>query len=209
MAYTKLETHVQDALARLTSAFAQAPNARAIVTVFAQAAQDTEDAIWGVAQNQLRKGATLAGYALDVLGRVVGQTRGGLDDATYYALLLGQIGQNSSDATVAAVQAVAAQIFEASCVFLATPNAPVDNPVHAPGAIQLGLGGAQAEPALYGRLLGILKATRGAGITLANVVVFDATAALAPDGPQPWVAGFSDLNGQGGGKLADLISSTN
>lgn len=209
MSYSQITTHVPDALARLTSAFAQAPNARGIVTVFAQAIQRIEDAALGVAQAQLHKGGALSGAALDVLGRIVGQARGGLDDATFLPVLLGQIGANNSDATVAAVSTVAAQIFQAQAVFAATPNAPVHNPVRAPAAVQLGLAAPKVDASLYGRLVGILQATRGAGVTLASVVVFDATAALAPDGPQPWAAGFSDLNGQGGGKLADLISSTN
>lgn len=209
MAYAKIDSHVTDALARLTSAFSDTPNARALVAIFAYQVQRIEDALWSVAQDQLQKGGMLSGAALDALGRVVGQSRKGLDDATYMALLLGQIGTNTSDATLAAVQSVVATIFQSASVFVATPNAPQHNPVRAPGALQIGIGAPKVGAALYGRLLGLVRATRGAGITLANVVIFDASGALAPDGPQSWVKGFSALDGTGGGKLADLILSSN
>lgn len=208
MSFTPITDHAQQALARLTSAFSQAPNARGIIEVFAQMVQAIEDATLSVAQGQLAKSGPMQGAALDVLGRIVGQTRGGLNDATYMPVLLGTIGRNNSDATLAAVTHVAAQIFQTQAVFAATPNAPVSNPIAAPAAVQLGLGTPAVARALYGRLLGIVRDTRGSGITLANIVTFDTEGALAPDGPQPWVKGFSELDGSGGGVLADLISTS-
>ena len=191
MSYARIDSHIADSLARLTSAYSQANNVRGLVTVFAGQVQRIEDALWAVAQGQLHKGGVLGAAQLDALGRIVGQDRDGLDNATYTALLLGQVGVNTSDATVSAIAFVAKTLFEAQAVFVATPNAPV------------------SAPALHGRLLGVLRQALGAGVTLSNVVIFDAQSALAPQGPQPWALGFGALDGTGGGKLADLISSSN
>lgn len=209
MSYARIDSHIADSLARLTSAYSQANNVRGLVTVFAGQVQRIEDALWAVAQGQLHKGGVLGAAQLDALGRIVGQDRDGLDNATYTALLLGQVGVNTSDATVSAIAFVAKTLFEAQAVFVATPNAPVSAPDFAPAAVQIGLGSPGVAPALHGRLLGVLRQALGAGVTLSNVVIFDAQSALAPQGPQPWALGFGALDGTGGGKLADLISSSN
>jgi hypothetical protein len=207
MSITKIDDHVAQAEARLTSAYSQAARAKALLGVFVSGIQDIEDALGGVIQGQLGKGGTLSGAALDVLGRVVGLKRMGIDDATYAALLLGQIGQNASDGSTASVLAVAAQMFQAAAVFIADPNAPVHSRPRACATTQLGIGSPKLNPALYPLAIKAIGKTLASGINLSNATTFNAAGAFAFAGPQPWVRGFAALDGTGGGPMAHLIYS--
>jgi hypothetical protein len=207
MSITKIDDHIDRALARLTSAYSQAERARTLLAIFAGAVQDIEDALDGVVKNQLGKGGTLSGAALDVLGRVVGLERMGTDDVTYYALLLGQIGQNASDGSTAAVTAVAAQMFQAAAIFICDPNATVHNRSRACATVQVGIGNPKLSPALFPLAIKAIGKTLASGISLSNATTFNAAGAFAFAGPQPWVRGFAALDGTGGGPMAQLIYS--
>lgn len=202
-----ITTHAQDALARLTSAYDTAVRARALVAVFAQGVQAIEDALVGVRQDQLAQGGPLGGAALDVLGRLVGLSRDGLDDATYYVLLLGKIAENTSDGATSAVLAVAQQIFQAQAVFLADANAPVHAAQSASAQVQLALGSPQTDSALFALLIRLVSRTLAAGVSVASIATFDSQGCFAFAGPQPWVRGFAALDGTGGGPMAQLIYS--
>ena len=207
MSVTPIVDHAAQAQVRLTSAYAQASRVKALLGALCGAVQDIEDAIQAVAQGQLAKGGTLQGAALDVLGRLVGIERQGIDDVTFTALIYGQIGENTSDATTAAVIGVAAQIFQSTAIFLADPNAPVHNRTLAPATVQMAIGSPKTDASLFPLLTGILRKTLGAGISLSHVCVFDMAGAFAFAGPQPWPQGFCALDGTGGGPLATLIYS--
>jgi hypothetical protein len=207
MSITKIDNHVEQGLARLTSAYSQAERARALLAVFVGGVQDIEDALDEVVKGQLGKGGILSGAALDVLGRVVGLKRMGIDNETYAALLLGQIGQNASDGSTASVLAVAAQMFQATAVFIADPNAPVRSRSRACATTQLGIGSPKLSPALYPLAIKAIGKTLASGVSLSNATTFNAAGAFAFAGPQPWVRGFAALDGTGGGPMAQLIYS--
>ena len=207
MSFTKIDTHVADADARLTSAYSQAANVKALLDVFSSGVQDIEDALDGVVQDQLSKGGVLAGAQLDALGRMVGLARGGIADDVYQALLIGTIAENASDGSTAAVCAVSAQMFLAESVFIADPNAPVANRSRACATVQIGIGSPGLDPALYPLAISAIGKTLASGVSLSNATTFNADGAFAFAGPQPWVRGLAALDGTSGGPMAHLIYS--
>lgn len=77
--------HVERALALLPSQFAESTNLRALITAFAEIAQDIEDDTWACIEDRMLD--TAEGAQLDQYGKVLGQPRDGLADEDYRALL--------------------------------------------------------------------------------------------------------------------------
>lgn len=90
----KIETHVEDALARLLERHKGRPNIEAFVTSFAEKIQALENAAWDY--QTMRSVTTATGYQLDLIGDVVGQLRLGTDDDFYRVLIIVKIAINNS-----------------------------------------------------------------------------------------------------------------
>lgn len=82
---THILDHAARALALLPSQFAGATKLRALITAFADAAQDIEDDTWACIEDRMLD--TAEGAQLDQYGRVLGQPRDGLSDDDFRALL--------------------------------------------------------------------------------------------------------------------------
>lgn len=83
---------VGQGLNRLTSAFIDKPNIRALLAVYLQPFQDLEDALYDVYVNRQLANATLyalpqTNVVLDTLGALVGISRQALSDASYAVLI--------------------------------------------------------------------------------------------------------------------------
>ena len=92
---THILDHAARALALLPSQFAGATKLRALITAFADAAQDIEDDTWACIEDRMLD--TAEGAQLDQYGRVLGQPRDGLADEDYRALLGVRILANRSN----------------------------------------------------------------------------------------------------------------
>jgi hypothetical protein len=205
--YDIIVDHADQAAARLTSGYSSKPSVVSLVRVLADQIQLLENAAAHVNADRLLYGGRAEGAQLDVLGKIIGLPRGGLDDATYYVLLYGTIAKNNSDATLAAILNVVALVYQASAVFLSDPNTPGADANAAPAQVQIAVGDAQTDPGLYPKLLGILRDSIGAAIAVASVAGFSTEGVLACAGPQAWVRGFSDIDGNLGGPAATLLYS--
>lgn len=82
---TQILNHVERALALLPSQFAESTNLRALITAFAEIAQDIEDDTWACIEDRMLD--TAEGAQLDQYGKVLGQPRDGLSDDDFRALL--------------------------------------------------------------------------------------------------------------------------
>jgi hypothetical protein len=90
---------VSQGLARLTTNYITKPNVRALLAVYLQPFQDLEDATFGVLNDRIL--ATAVKYSLpttnvvfDVIGALIGQTRGPLSDEAYYLIILLRVAAN-------------------------------------------------------------------------------------------------------------------
>jgi hypothetical protein len=82
---THILDHAARALALLPSQFAESTKLRALISAFADAAQDIEDDTWACIEDRMLD--TAEGAQLDQYGRVLGQPRDGLSDDDFRALL--------------------------------------------------------------------------------------------------------------------------
>ena len=90
---------VPQGLARLTSAFINQPNIRALLAAYLQPLQDVEFQLWNILQARVLSTATI--YSLpqtnsvfDSIGALVGLARTGLSDVDYRALIYLEIAVN-------------------------------------------------------------------------------------------------------------------
>lgn len=88
--------HAPVAALRLGRSFFKATAVRALLTSYVTELQALEDALWALYTDTLD---TAEGVRLDVLGRVVGQVRGTLDDSPYRVLLRAVVAANRSNGT--------------------------------------------------------------------------------------------------------------
>lgn len=86
-AIADIETHVDDALKRLTYAFRDAENFRKVIAIHAERAQLLENAIRGVTPTLLFDIETAYGIQLDQIGNILFIRREGWDDVTYRVYL--------------------------------------------------------------------------------------------------------------------------
>lgn len=79
----KIEDHVAQGLARLTSAFADALQFKALVATYLAEVQAAEDALCQLYFDTRLDSPNCVGVIVDEIGKLVGQARNGVDDATY------------------------------------------------------------------------------------------------------------------------------
>lgn len=199
--------HVELAKNRLVSQYQNAPNVIALVKALAARVQALEDAIDTVAHGRMLVDSSAKGAQLDAIGAQVGIARNGLDDPTYYVMIRGKIATNTSKATLGDIERIAKTLFQASAVYATTPNTPGHDRVRAYAELSLAVGDPKAGEVLTDRIVRLIRAAMPAGVVLVSLSFFDTKYAFCCDGPQPWAMAFSDIDGQGGGKLARLILS--
>jgi hypothetical protein len=100
-----IEDHTEQALGLLISQYRDLPRFSGLVASFTNRVQEFEDINWDVLNKRLldytaRDGnpAHAVGAQLDTIGRIVGQARGGQDDATYLVFIRAKIFLNKSRA---------------------------------------------------------------------------------------------------------------
>jgi hypothetical protein len=124
-----IATHADDAVGRLLMQYRGSPRTEGLIAAFAAEVQELEDAFMQL--QALRGLSTAAGAQLDVLGSIVGQPRGPLDDAAYRLYIAARILLNNSSGTIPEL----ARIFETL-----NPGATVQVDEHYPAAIVVRIG---------------------------------------------------------------------
>jgi hypothetical protein len=97
MTATLIPNHAEQALALLLQQFKGKPKIEALITAFMTQVQELEEVFFDLLLMRTLELAT--GVQLDVLGRLLGQTRGALDDDGYRIWLRGRILLNKSSGT--------------------------------------------------------------------------------------------------------------
>lgn len=196
MIVTKINNHVQQALARLLQQYQGLPLLSGFLTALIAQIQNLEDAIYPL--DALRQLQNAYGQQLDNLGQIIGLSRNGMPDNEYFILLLGTIAEDNSDTTAPALLYIVQTVFQAANVFIKDPNSP---------------GGEQPDPSLVNAarvafcvqnpsspasldtvIQQIIQNSIGAGISLVYLSTFTGATAVCAAGPQSWVGGCSDLN---------------
>jgi hypothetical protein len=101
------------AVSRLLVQYRDKPRMLSLLKSYAQEIQALEDALWGLCIARMIQNAP-TGDLLDKLGRIVGQLRYELDDATYLLYIKARIRANRSFGNPACLYAVMAALFGAS-----------------------------------------------------------------------------------------------
>lgn len=193
---TQITTHVVDALDRLLEQYKGKASIESIITVLGERSQGLEDVTFSLLEGQEIYSAV--GVQLDLLGTIVDIARNGLGDDGYRLLILGKIGENSSDGTASKV----AQVF----AILMNSNLVQEQDLFPAG---VGLSGAgEVDDSLLTLVWNLIQASLGAGIRLEFLSCFDEDEAFAFDGPAGTGLGFDDLTDPGlGGMFASLCDA--
>jgi len=207
MTIEHISDHVAQAQSRLVSQYQSAPNVVSLITALASRTQLLEDAIQKVAQGRFLPDDAASGAQLDAIGALVGIARNGVTDAVYRVLIRGKIATNTSRGTLGDIETITKTLFQADAVYASTPNTWGHARQQAYAQLSLAVGHPQTDPSLWPIVLRLIRSSLPAGIVLVCVSVFGQGPALACEGPQPWAGGFCELDGSGGGLLADLIDS--
>lgn len=209
----RITTHLADATSRLAQQYQGYPGITGLLQAVCLDIQNIENAFYALdAGRQII--TPPVGLQLDNLGTLLGPARNGLSDAAYLALLLGSIAEDHSDGSAPALLHVAQTLYQATSVFLKTPNSPgqVGKPRHA--VVALGVGSPQSTAASQSLIQQLLTNSIAAGVGLFYISSFNATGAFAMAGPQAWTnngtptssSGFGDaLNANVGGGYASLL----
>ena len=96
MALTHISDHADRAVGRLADQYRGSVTVTALVRLFAAGVQSLEDSLWADLQLDL---ATATGAQLDLFGKLVGQARAGMDDATYRLWIQARSRLNRSSGT--------------------------------------------------------------------------------------------------------------
>lgn len=151
--------HRRDVAADATSKILQqyrdatAPGVREQVQTNAAEVQQLEDAAWSIIDNTAIDSPTTLGVNLDVLGKIVGRPRSGLDDTEYLVWLKAQIKVNRSSGSIDDIL----EIFE-----LINPGAVLKFVEQFPAAFALQVHGIAVEaPSIQAA---ILRVARKAGV---------------------------------------------
>lgn len=94
----KIASHAEEALARLCELFKVQPNIRALITVWCEPIQAIEEVLYQLLTERTVEVAI--GDQLDLLGKIVGQTRAGLEDDDYRRYIRARIRTNRSSGTI-------------------------------------------------------------------------------------------------------------
>lgn len=115
MSLTPITTHVQDAIDRLFQQFKGVASIEALVSAFTMDIQVLEDSFDDLVTERFLEVA--AGVQLDLLGDIVGQPRGVLDDVAYRLRIKVRIIQNLSEGEPERVIQVYKFLLNATTVF--------------------------------------------------------------------------------------------
>lgn len=154
MSLEHVTDHVERAVGRLFEQFNGKPNLEAIVSAFAEQAQEVEDALWQLVT--LRTVETATGDQMDRIGEIVGQGREGKGDDEYRLLLKARIKINVSSGTAEDILGVM------SAVLGTTPTVRLTEPATA--CLNLYVEGAATDADTAALLLRFLGEARAAGI---------------------------------------------
>lgn len=102
-AITQNKQHVANGVALLITQFKEKPRMTALLAAFLNEGQQVENALYGLLAMQL---PTATGAALDLIGKIVGQTRQGMLDAQYVQFIQARIRTNLSDGKVETLIAI-------------------------------------------------------------------------------------------------------
>lgn len=193
MIVQKINDHVLQALDRLLQQYRGMVRIEGIISSLVEQIQDLENAFYPL--DQYRQLQFAYGAQLDGLGQIIGLSRNGLSDSEYFILLLGTISENNSDTTAAALLNIVQTVFQATSVFIKTPNSPGEGPLGAtpPATVAFGIGNPTIDPSLYPVVEQIILNSLGAAISITYLSTFNAQRAFSTAGPQAWCRGCSDL----------------
>lgn len=193
-ALVKDTNHVAEALALLTGQFSsdlKTPNIRNLVRVMANRTQDVENTIWDVINSQLIA-LTPTGQALNQLGDLIGEPRGGFNDAQYLLWIKVAIrARSSAGRSEDAIQIAALGLGAGAATY-------TDYPPAAYAVLALNIFGDYAAP--LGQALSLARPLGVRGVldwsnwpTSQNIVLTDSTSGDTVPTPR----GFADaISGQ-------------
>lgn len=96
MSITHNLSYLTEGLGRLLEVFKNRPRIAALLTAWLTECQAVEDAMWSVFVERELQGGTASGDLLDKIGKIVGEPREVLDDASYRILISARIKANRS-----------------------------------------------------------------------------------------------------------------
>ncbi len=190
---TQITTYVSDVANLIISQFKGRQRLTGLINIFVEHAQLIENALFPMIQ--YRQLSYAYGAQLDVIGAIVGISRNGLDDATYYVFIVGTIAKNFSDTTSAAMLNIVQTLYQAQYVFKKDPNSQPPPPEGAQtrsGWIAFGVVNPQTSESLYPIIEQIIEEALGGGIALTYVSTAESNAngVFSCAGPAPWVGGY-------------------
>lgn len=196
MAVTYVSDHTAQMLQRLLSQYQGQQNITALFTALGGQIQAIEDGLFGLINGRMLFGGGAIGEQLDNIGTLpgIGIARNGLSDDQFRTLILGQIAQSNGDGTLSSLLGIVQGLFEASQVFVQTPNSPCHAKRQAPSWALYSVGSPTLPAQLFSLVENLVQASQAAGVMLAAVCSHDAQGAFAFAGPQPWVGGFADVS---------------
>jgi hypothetical protein len=204
VSFAYIANHTDQAFGRLLEFYKGKPRVVALLRAFAQRSQVVEDTLAQLKTGLLLFGNGAVGAQLDAIGQIVGIARNGTSDGVYRILILGSIAKNYSSGSLETLTTLCQTLYQTPEVYVSTPNSPGHAREAAYGEIILSVGNPKTDAALFPVILNIVLEAMPAGVRLVSVSTFTGQAICA-EGPQSWVAGFSELSGQGGGNLATVL----
>lgn len=168
-------THVTDGLARVMAQYKNSPQLTALVTALLGQVQKMEDAFFAMDDGRfLWNGTTnpAIGAQLDLIGKIAGIQRNGMDDPTYLIFIVATIAQNNSDGSIPTILAICQGLFNPTRVALNEGF---------PAEVRIEVYGPTVTTSLYALICTIVQASLGAGVELSMIVSADATNALMLD----------------------------
>jgi len=188
----KILDHIIVALKRSTSPFKGKPYHEAFISAVVKQIQEIEDAIH--AMIDARALANAVGQQLDNIGTIVDQAREGFDDDFYRILLYVKIGQNNSQGGSEKLISIYQLLTGATLVHYKDLGG---------GSVSLGAD-VPLEPGLINFVYDNMEKVAAGGVRVDSLTCFDAVKPFRFSGPNTDApsAGFSDITGNTGGKLA-------
>ena len=193
--------YISEGLARLPEQFKNKPRLAALLTAFLTQAQAAEDAAFDLMVNRLLQNSP-TGDLLDKLGKIVGQERNGLDDATYLLYVRARIATNRSSGKREELIGIAALIVSNATIY-AQDLSPASFLIYPEAGITSGVA---LTLALF------LSSAIAAGVNLgvfwsldapSNTLTWGSVHGLTPTANQS--PGSVHTGGTGGGLLAGVL----
>lgn len=176
--FAKIDTHVDDGLARLLSRWRGSPRMVTFVRIVLERVQHVENVLWDVYS---KSGIdTAEGVQLDTLGAIVGEPRKGRQDTQYRTYVRARVLINRSKGKVFDTLAVARLIVE--------PTATITYDPEYPAAYRVTVANTAVPVA---DISAILNEVRPAGVQLTTVRVAETATAFTFNTSTPLTNGFN------------------